>query len=795
MDEPEDFDFALEYAAAGCNRRRGSMCTLPSQRLSAYGACSNVIVVRNAGRQVSAALPVHKALITSVVLVEAASAVFLIACAADGCIAVWHCALPADGEEQPWTRWEQLASWEAHGAAAVACDAVWNDTPGSITIASAGLDSRLCLWTVSRECVLSCASECRLLDENQSRPILPECLAMRSEQSVGGSTLLIAVGGTQKSFQLFACDQNLCDIRRICDLRGHGDWILSVAFSEQADAKNRTYIATASKDCSVRIWSISQCSKSGSDDESSISNSHLQTCFSWGGLNWAVAEVALLQEHNAAVQSVHFSESDADHCSSRRLMSASTDGSIAVWTTSENEKWHCESRFGLIGDYTKTVGFFGAVLLSKCVNDVLAHSFGGALHCWRNKNGAFYADTAPDGHCGPVLDGDWGLHGEHFLSCSSDKTVQIIQYAEENERRFVHMARPQVHGHAVQAVAFCDDSGSKFVSGAEETMLRMFEAPAFGAATPELGLSNKAVIYAEKKSLPSDGSNSRTEDTVGATLASPAASLPVEPEPRQGTLWPEAAKLYGHGNPISCVAVCTRLGVLVSACMAQKPRDASIILWDLSNGTEMSQLSVHDRTVTRMAFSPDGLGLLSVSKDRSFALHSVCEKEPFKCRLVHHQILAHNRQLHDGAWLFNRSVVVTCARDKTLRFFSVQDVFESPEESPQPAAEPAKELTCLTYSCGVSAVHASTSQQTGVMHLAAGFEDGAISIFQVTRNGQRLGLDVKPLVSVPAHLQCSGRITKVQWWPLPNAAEELKPVRHLAVTSTDHSVRVLRLQR
>lgn len=63
-------------------------------------------------------------------------------------------------------------------------------------------------------------------------------------------------------------------------------------------------------------------------------------------------------------------------------------------------------------------------------------------------------------------------------------------------------------------------------------------------------------------------------------------------------------------------------GLLASACKAQTSSTAAVWLWDTSNWTALASLTAHNLTVTQLQFSPDGNSLLSVSRDRTFALYT-----------------------------------------------------------------------------------------------------------------------------------------------------------------------------
>lgn len=96
---------------------------------------------------------------------------------------------------------------------------------------------------------------------------------------------------------------------------------------------------------------------------------------------------------------------------------------------------------------------------------------------------------------------------------------------------------------------------------------------------------------------------------------------PLEEHLAQSSLWPEIAKLYGHGAELFCVAASPSGDVLASACKAQTSSTAAVWLWDTTTWAALGSLTAHSLTVTQLRFSPDGRWLLSVSRDRTVAVY------------------------------------------------------------------------------------------------------------------------------------------------------------------------------
>lgn len=64
----------------------------------------------------------------------------------------------------------------------------------------------------------------------------------------------------------------------------------------------------------------------------------------------------------------------------------------------------------------------------------------------------------------------------------------------------------------------------------------------------------------------------------------------------QNTLWPEGAKLYGHGNDLIALAANADGSLLASSCKASHEMDAHIILWyvaDILKDIRFDMIAIH----------------------------------------------------------------------------------------------------------------------------------------------------------------------------------------------------------
>lgn len=183
------------------------------------------------------------------------------------------------------------------------------------------------------------------------------------------------------------------------------------------------------------------------------------------------------------------------------------------------------------------------------------------------------------------------------MSVSKDQTARL--FAPWVQDGLWHeIARPQVHGYDMSCLVMLPKTKHRIVSGAEEKVIRVFDAPrafveslssisagkpaveadladrATTANVPPLGLTNKPVF----DSKPTDSTAAEAtlaeahphlaqlmaeegedgEGGLGVENDGPKAPLllaapPFEEQLMQRTLWPESQKLYGHGNELVCV--------------------------------------------------------------------------------------------------------------------------------------------------------------------------------------------------------------------------------------------------
>lgn len=295
---------------------------------------------------------------------------------------------------------------------------------------------------------------------------------------------------------------------------------------------------------------------------------------------------------------------------------------------------------------------------------------------WQNEANNWVSGVVPSGHFDVVTDLCWEPSGEFFVTCSLDETTRLHApwqrpNAEDDKATWHEVARPQIHGYEINCIAMIDRLS--FASGADEKVLRLFRATkcfvksaaqisqtdlttkadedlAECASVPALGLSNKAIYEAQEAEA----------SFKPVALTCP----PTEEVLLQNTLWPEVQKLYGHVYELYAVAVNKKCTILASACKASKPQFANVILWDLNTFKQIGQLESHQMTVTQIRFSPDDTYILTVSRDRTWALIKYQDKIE-RIAFSNKSTAIHSRIIWDCAWTVDSKCFVTVSRDKT----------------------------------------------------------------------------------------------------------------------------------
>lgn len=763
---------ALQEAVfVGANKQAHTLDYSLKSGVTAFGASTTVALWRPfSANGVYATLKAHTKEVTGVKFVPGTN--LLVSTGEDGLIAVWR------GVEESNTppTYELVQSLNHH--------------VGSITavatshgfVVTGGVDGNVVIWKVSEK---DGETPLQLLKSfTVQRGFFPTCLAL---QDVYGETML-AVGGTSSVVYLY--DVNTDTQNRVA-LSGHEDWIKCLAWTKD----NQGYLlALGGQDRYIRLWRVCrETPKDQVDETKLVLLANKKEYMKLGNEETSSCSVeiyfdALIMGHDDWVTGLVWRPEEG------QLLSLSADTGLMIWEMDTvSGIWCCISRLGemsIKGASTATGssgGFWSCLWIEQELGGqqyILANGKTGSFRVYkRDGSGSDKMNWSVSlGITGPskeVTDLVWSPNGNYFYATSLDQTTRL--FAKSKSRGWRELARPQIHGYDMICMDNLD--GTKFVSGGDEKVLRVFEMTGATAdvleregievgrgesklpetaALPVLGLSNKAdneeseVKSTENEKEDEQEDKPSKDETVASSTESVEELIDINEDLLQRhTLYPEIEKLYGHGYELtSCATSPTHIA---SSCRSNSTRHAAIRVFTTTDYQMSHVLEAHSLTVTSLAFSPDNKYLLAVSRDRQLSLW-----KDFKLVVLQQ---AHSRIVWDCAWLDNTHFI-TGSRDKLIKIWKV-------------LAEGVELLATEKLSLPVSSV--ATYQKGLEYYLAIGLEDG-ISVFRT--NVQTDTVKVEPVVEFESTITPAGRVAKVAWGA--GHGDELV----LAVGSADTSVRV-----
>ncbi|SSD60177.1 related to Elongator complex protein 2 [Saccharomycodes ludwigii] len=675
-------------------------------------------------------------------------------------------------------------------------------------------DGSLSIWTLNKESTLF-----ELKHEfTVKRGVFPLTVSLQtiSEQDTEENLpFILAVGGTSVnlfiySFELNTSTQELSDFKQAAVMEGHEDWIKSLDIRKNGPGSY--LLASGSQDRYIRLWKLSVNEEERESPGKLTLLSNKKYMFEIGESTKVTFNFeALIMGHDDWVSSIQWHESKL------QLLACTADTAVMVWEPDElSGVWICSSRLGELsskGASTATGsvgGFWSCLWFTNESNEyILTNGKTGSFRMWSRSafdgEDRFKSDNdwiprlGITGSTKPVTDVAWSSNG-YLLSTSLDQTTRLfskwIYNADGSERKYpdswFEFARPQIHGYDMICVEPISDT--RFVSAGDEKILRSFDEPRGvaqllakfsglrsneeimpeSASLPVLGLSNKAVTDDPDSSLTDlDPNEMETDDNknISYAILSELQSPPLEDQLQRHTLWPEIEKLYGHGYEIVCADVSPDKKLIGSACRSNTYEHATIRVFDTDSWLQIKPaLPFHDLTVTRVRFSKDNKHLLSVSRDRRWAVWSRNEDNTFTLKCKNEK--PHTRIIWDCDWcpLSFADAFVTASRDKTIKIWKSEGADYTLWGSIK-LSEPITAISVLDQTINTKIV------------IVAGCESGAISVYTFDSSFQKvLDFDIS--------LTPSERIGRIRWKPYNKATDKRL---FLAAASSDHSCRIYSL--
>ncbi|BGP16559.1 Elongator subunit elp2 [Rhodosporidiobolus nylandii] len=557
-----------------------------------------------------------------------------------------------------------------------------------------------------------------------------------------------------------------------------------------------------------------------------------------GGETFSCASEAVLLGHDAWVTGLNWAPLPSSSSSSTpelRLLSTSADRSLILWTPIPSDTplssaaassstsysktsphasafvWTSTRRFGEFTSPTN-LGFFGA-LWGQNGKSVMASGWGGSWHVWaqQGEEEEWTPQVAVSGHMGAVRQVMWEPEGEFLLSCAADMSTRLwAPWRRDGLETWHELARPQLHGHPLSSLSFTPHQNRlQFVSGADEKVVRVFDAPGvfldslkriagvdaspadgkerpMAANVPPLGLSNRAVATADDAAQLAPASSDPFE-AIAAVNFEVADHPPLEEQLLGSTLWPETEKLYGPPFELVAVASAHTSPLLATACKATLPEHAVIRLFNTDTWRAVDDvLAGHSLTVTRLAFSPGEDGrrdrwLLSVGRDRTWRVFERDDEKGLGFYRPLADAKAHSRIIWDACWAADASFFATASRDKTVKLWA-------------PSTPSAGEATSFSCTATLKFTEAATSVAAtviadGTNHvLAVGFENGEVRVLTSTSREAEAWAERAVLGPSTAHVLTVSTLSFCPKKDLPTG------VLRLASGSEDRSVRVFDIE-
>lgn len=801
----------IEFIAAGGNRHPSAADWAPG--LLAFGAGINVALWNpddDRANGVSALLAGHTEVVNAVKVLDFHGKRYIVSGASDNTVRLWR----QNSDVHAFPFFEEIQCLKGHSGAVNTITVL----PESGSFATGAADGTVRVWQFEGE-----EAQAKLVQTIALKPrFLP--LATALAQLPSGETVL-AVAGTIANVQIYVQVQGEFALQ--ATLSGHEGWVRSLDFL--ARPGQDVLLASASQDKYVRLWRFSKDGSLNTSQEDgvhgiepvkkSLSNKAHQV--GSAGNQYAVTFEALLVGHEDWIYSARWGPLGGDG-HPPTLLTASADNSLSLWSVEEaSGLWVCQTRLGEISSQkgsttaTGSTGGFWIGLWQPKGNAVVSLGRTGSWRRWAHDSGSdmWLQQLGVSGHTQEVQSVAWAPDGSYVLSTGLDQTTRLFaEWKREGITSWHEIARPQIHGYDLNCITTL--TPHQFVSGAEEKLLRVFNKPRAtqallsaisgdttiksedlalpdAANIPVLGLSNKAITAVDDTSDeptpdPKDASLNPTIDsgdpTASSTISASTLALskpPVEDHLARNTLWPEHEKLYGHGYEISCVASNNAGTLVATACKASTLDHAVIRLYETKEWREVKPpLSAHNLTVTSLAFSPDDQFLLSVGRDRQWALFQLSKDAntaEHTYTLLKANPKGHSRMILDCAWApatnsESAPVFATAGRDKSVKVWRVQ-----------PANTEVELLKTFPAEAPVTALAFSPDAQ-----LAYGTEQGRIGIVTVADGGDWEGAAVQP---VRKDVGPAKAVTHLSWRP-GNADGD---GRILAVSSEDGSLRLVRV--
>jgi len=722
---------------------------------------------------------------------ESSDVSILLSGAADNSLRIWR--IPRDSE----VKFDLLQTLKEHQSPITRIATL----PGSGVFATGASDGTVKIWKLVHNVDFSTVNVELIQSLNLTPRFFPLSIALAS---LDESSIVLAVAGTRSTIQIFVSQDTQFQLS--ASLTGHEGWIRALDFTrETEDESSDLLLASASQDKYIRLWRIHRgeelpaMSSALSDPSLGVLGKTLS--------NKAHRIASTLSKYSVTFEALLLGHEDWIYTSTWRrregklqLLSTSEDNSLAIWEADTSSGvWVCITRLGEISaakgstSATGSAGGFWIGLWSPDCNSVVSLGRTGSWRRWTYSasEDMWQQQVAITGHSKEVKGLCWSRDGSFLLSTGSDQTTRLFSEWKRDEGSSWHeFSRPQIHGYDLNCIDCVNNM--QFVSGADEKLLRVFDEPKGvsellnrlckieitdanlpdAANIPVLGLSNKA-IQAVGDEEPMENGDVDEREAVDPASVVRKSTLnfdhpPFEDHLARHLLWPETEKLYGHGYEISALAISNDGSLVATACRASSIDHAVIRLYDTKEWLEIKpSLKAHSLTVTALQFSHDDKHLLSVGRDRQWAVWARNADASYE--LKHSNPKGHSRMILGASWApLQQPTFLTAGRDKTVKLWQIID-----NEVVLKAS--------VSATTSVTSVACSRDLSQDRLQFAFGTETGEAYL----ASAASAELDKVTVTKVNTELSPTKTINQIAWRPARVGSKQ-----QIAVASDDSSIRI-----
>ncbi|KAG8790399.1 hypothetical protein FRC12_011987 [Ceratobasidium sp. 428] len=491
--------------------------------------------------------------------------------------------------------------------------------------------------------------------------------------------------------------------RMMGQLEGHEDFVVTAAYSPTG-----THIASGSRDSTIRIWDARNNQPAGepfqghSDQVNSIayspdsayivSGSDDKTVRIWDAFTGQTI-AQLLEGHTDGVNSVVYSP-DGLHVASSSLAQG-----VIIWDAHTSIMVRRLSG-GLDGG-TKSIAY------SPDGMAIASGSMSNDIRIWNANTGQLITQPLT-GHLGPINSLDYSSDGAYIVSGSQDGTIRIW-----SARSGQPIGQP-FHGHnrGVDAVTYSPD-GARIVSSSFDETIRVWDAQ------PNQFLGQPHA----NGHLDSVNSVSRSPD--GARFVSSSLDKTI-------CIWDihtgqMLGELMKSDVSVSSVAYSPNGEYIACGSNSLFPDSAArhygIHFRDARTGhVAGSPLGDHTKPITSIAYSPDGVKIISASEDKTLRLWDVHEH-----RMIGQPFEGHTDIVTSVAYSPDGGYVVSGSHDLTVRVWEVS----TGRVVLEPLIGHTRSVCCVAFS-------------PDGKHVASGSSDGTIRVWDIATGEMMQKLKQEP---------------------------------------------------